>query len=498
MNDRSIFTRRAEPLTLDTRKRLLLDDSCLEETRDLERRLHRPERQGPVLVPRSELGEVSLQSRSVPQWNPEKKLWEWWYWGGWECEPHGQHATTQVVLTQYAVSADGVTWETPDLGLHEWRGSRHNNVAMDPELGSRALYHIIRDERDPDPARRYKGLLGNQDRRPAVSPDGFNWTALDVPPIPSSDESHFFYDEIGERFVALVKHGTVWGRSVFLATSRDFDEWEHCGIVLHADATDGDNCRQRIRAVAEDPAYLSPPLIDEEEHLAQTYQMAAMPYEGLYVGFPLIFNPAGAIPPPHMNYTGLNQTELAVSHDLLLWRRLCDREIFLGLEPWDGVNYATQQVAPCGRPIVRDDQIWIYHIACRFRGPRELFAPEYHPYFKAISALNLSRLRLDGFVSMEAAGEGSLLTRPLRLQGRELAVNGNASGGELRAEILDADSLQPLPGLSVDDCLPVTEDGIRQAVRWSGDRSAAAAQNREVRLRFALREAGLYAVWMTS
>ena len=31
--------------------------------------------------------------------------------------------------------------------------------------------------------------------------------------------------------------------------------------------------------------------------------MAVLPYQGLYVGFPMIFNPIGAIPPPETNFT---------------------------------------------------------------------------------------------------------------------------------------------------------------------------------------------------
>jgi hypothetical protein len=496
MDDPGIYTKREQPLTLQAVRELFLDDHWVEEMSGLERRLHQPRHHGPVMVPRSELGEVSLQSRSVPQWNPDKGLWEWWYWGYWECEPTGPYATTQIAMTQYAVSEDGVTWDTPELGLHQWRGTTDNNITISPDIGGRALYHIIRDDRDPDPARRYKGLLGNKGRQPAISPDGITWAQLDAPPIPSSDESHFFYDEISQCYVAMVKHGTVWGRSVFLATSKDFDHWEHHGVVLHADQVDWENRSRRIRAVAEDPRYLSPPLIDEKDYIAETYQMAVMPYQGLYVGFPLIFNPAGAIPPPHLNYTGLNQTELAASRDLRHWRRLCDREIFLGVEPWDGENFATQQIAPCGRPIVRDDEIWIYHIACRFRGPKVVFAEEYHPYFRATSALSLAKLRLDGFVSLDAEGEGSLLTRRLRLEGNELTVNVEAPQGELRAEILDADSLEPLPGMAAADCVPVTGDGLRMPVRWAGDRSAGCAADRVVRIRFRLRNAGLYAFWM--
>ena len=197
----------------------------------------------------------------------------------------------------------------------------------------------------------------------------------------------------------------------------------------------------------EDPRYLSPPIVDEENYIAETYNLAVLPYEGVYVGFVLVFNPAGAIPPPQMNFTGLNQTELAVSRDLLRWRRLCGRELFLSVEPWDGQAFATQQILVCGSPIVRDDAIWVYYNACRFRGHKELFPEEYHPYFKAVSAMCLAKLRRDGFVSLDAAEEGNLLPRPLCLGDGSLHGNVSASQGELRAVLalgLRAGQLDPV------------------------------------------------------
>ena len=149
---------------------------------------------------------------------------------------------------------------------------------------------------------------------------------------------------------------------------------------------------------------------DETDFIAQLYIMPFMPYEGQYVGFPLLFNPAG-LDVPQMNNVGLNQTELAVSRDLLHWERVADREVFLGVEPWDGVNYGTCQVALCARPIVRDDEIWIYFNAVRFRGMPESYRPEYTEYFKDMGALELAKLRLDGFVSMDADGDGCIVTQ---------------------------------------------------------------------------------------
>ena len=46
------------------------------------------------------------------------------------------------------------------------------------------------------------------------------------------------------------------------------------------------------------------PIVDEEEDfMAEVYNMPLLPYEGLYLGFPTLFTPLGAIPPPTTNFT---------------------------------------------------------------------------------------------------------------------------------------------------------------------------------------------------
>ena len=377
-----------------TYKQLFLDDHAIESTQGVVRRLHQPERQGPVLKPDRSRQQTLVQSASVPQWNPDKGLWEWWYLGFYDAAPYQGPGAPVWGDIHYATSADGVEWERPSLGLYEWRGSRDNNLAYHSkvdflrrrgmrnpvDIGERRLHHIFRDERDPDPSRRYKAFFANGDnvdRYSGLSPDGFRWTFPHVKGIRSDDTSQLIYDDYNDRFAALVKQRTEWGRSVWLTVSDDFLEWSEPVLVLHTDEIDQANRRERVRRVVEDPAYLSPPHVDEEtDFIAQLYKMPFMPYEGQYVGFPLLFNPAG-LDVPQMNHVGLNQTELAVSRDLLHWERVADREVFLGVEPWDGVNYGTCQVAVCGRPIVRDDEIWVYFMAVRFRGVPESYPPEY-------------------------------------------------------------------------------------------------------------------------
>ena len=477
-------------------KQLFLDDHAIHSTSGVGRKLNPPEKYGPVITPDTSQGQVGLQSRSAPQWDPENGVWQWWYNSrNVLTAPDGEKRKSS--LTHYATSADGVAWDRPSLGLYEWNGSKANNIAGDP--ATRRLYHILRDEREADPQRRYKGLFDSRDRWLGVSPDGFNWDMLDLPPVPSQDESHFIYDEYTEQYLAFVKHSTEWGRSVWLATSTDFESFSAPKLVFHTDEVDNQNRLERIQQAIDDPDYLTPPVVAAADYsVAQCYQMAVLPYEGIYVGFPALYNPAG--PDGLGNDTGLNQVELTVSRDLLHWERVADREVFIGINPWDGVSYGTAQTLLCGRPHIRGDEIWIYYNALRIRDNEELYwdREEYGfidpALFKNNAAMHLAKLRLDGFVSLDAAGEGEVVTSPFALGDKTLHVNVDAANGELRAEVLDAETMTPLAGLSAGDCNPVTGDHISAPVTWSD--GPGPGGEKAVRARFELRNARLFAFWL--
>jgi hypothetical protein len=490
-------------------RQLFLSDTCIEKMSGLKRTLHQPRKLGPVLRPDRSQGQTSLQSSSPPQWNSEKSIWEWWY--------RGANAF-------YATSTDGVNWVRPLLKLYELNGSKDNNIAYTP--GQRSLAHVIRDEKEADPKRRYKALFSEagRDRWPAVSPDGFHWTFQEGPPIPSRDTSMFTYDEISEQYLALVKLPTEWGRSVWLATSKDFVRFTDPKLILHADEIDRENCAQRVREVMNNPAYIKPPIFDDQDYAAEIYLMPVLPYAGAYIGFPNLYNPIGAIPPPQMNFTRINQVELAVSPDLYRWERVADRAVFLGIEPWDGIRYDTNQVLLCGRPIVREDkgEIWFYYNALRTPTSRELY--QTHNRNKELFRLNvdpelfsdtgapsLATLRLDGFVSLDAEEVGWVITKPFMLKGGgSLFANADARWGEVHAEILDAesgnvsgyhstagpDTLGALPGfvLHRGQTIPLTGDHVRGRLAWKDN--PRLAFDKPVRIRFVLRQARLYSFWL--
>ena len=465
-------------------RQLFLDDHGLILNQTTTRTLHPPQKFGPLIS-------GGVQSRSAPIWNPEKNIWEWWYMG--------QGA-------RYATSKDGEHWEKPHLGLYAWEGSKDNNIACDP--AGPGMYHIVRDERDPDPGRRYKALFSSSDRRAGVSPDGFHWTMLDSIAIPSQDESQFTWDPYTEQYLALVKQQTEWGRSVWLSTSKDFTTFTDPVLIFHSDEIDRENRRQRVRKIIEDPAYITPPLLDDIDYIAEIYNMAVLPYQGLYIGFPTVFNPVGAIPPPATNFTRINQIEMAVSRDLYTWDRVADRTPFIGIEPFDGQNYGTSQLLMSGPPIVRDDgEIWCYYNALRMPGSiemyrrfnrcKELFRLGIDQrHFDDAGALSLAKLPRDRFVSIDGDEIGTIITRPFYWRGEDLCINADARWGEIYAEIQDAESGRPHPGFWVpgEEPPPFTGDSLGAKFTWKHPHDLNF--EKPVRLKFYLHQARLFSYWL--
>ena len=473
-------------------KQLFLDDYAIESTKGIIRKLHKPGQNRPVLRAEVEAGQFAVQSRNSPQWNPDKQLWEWFYWAFYQCEPFGPRAITERRVSCYATSTDLINWDKPSLGLFEWNGSKDNNICFLPESNhvdrwgnGRFLYHCFRDDSDPDPDRRYKGMFDSRDRWLAVSPDGFNWKELSIDPIPSQDESHFFFDEGTNLYTLMHKLPTEWGRSVWMSQSSDFIKWTDPILVMHTDEIDRENRKSRLELVRQDERYLAPPLYDGVDYIAETYQMAVMPYEGVYVGFPLIFNPSAEIPPPHGNFTALNQTELTVSRNLLDWTRVCDREIFMGIDHWDGTSFNTAQILPAGRPIIKDDSILIFNVGYRYRGPQELYQYVGHDYEFEVGAMNVATVRLDGFVSFDGLSEGVVLTKPFT-SGGDFKINGDALKGQITVDLVDSETLDPIPGLKGS----FTGDSVDAVIIEN------TPPDRVMRAKFTLKDSSLYAFWL--
>ena len=141
----------------------------------------------------------------------------------------------------YAESDDGLRWTKPKLGKALFRGSRDHNALCFPETAEGAATrwnvigaNVIKEENDPDPARRYKLVYevihrGRAKLRTATGPDGINW-AVAPGLLAGRMEQTCLYKFNG--LYAINGHvAQDWfrprkgGRQGFVRVSPDFGQW---------------------------------------------------------------------------------------------------------------------------------------------------------------------------------------------------------------------------------------------------------------------------------
>ena len=104
--------------------------------------------------------------------------------------------------------------------------------------------------------------------------------------------------------------------------------------------------------------------------------------------------------------------------------------------------------------------------------------------------LGLATLRRDGFVSLDAGEtEGSMLTKPLTLNGEELHLNVDASQGYVIVSVTD-DTGVPLENYTSQH---IVGNQLDAEIKFS--HSLEALKGKEVRLQFQIRNASLYSYW---
>jgi hypothetical protein len=228
-------------------RQLFLDDYCIAKIEGLRKTMHSPVKKGAVVVP-DQPWEAWLQTRCMPAWDEKEKVFKLWLL---TCPPDPQYAGTS-----YAESKDGVNWIKPALKQKAYHGSLENNfVTTDPKLpwGPNCIESVVYDPRDPDAARRYKGLMGAEYRVPIASPDGIHWKQLSNTKLTSGDEGNLCYDPSTQQFIATLKTFTKYGRAHAFWTSTDFLHWTRLRGIFQSDDEDQRLAKETIRARYADP-----------------------------------------------------------------------------------------------------------------------------------------------------------------------------------------------------------------------------------------------------
>jgi hypothetical protein len=175
---------------------------------------------------------------------------------------------------------------------------------------------------------------------------------------------------------------------------------------------------------------------------------------------------------------GIGYTVLVWSRDGETWER--DRQPFFDRNhqkgTWDHAIAWMDYQLPIG------DEVYIYYGGYARGHKIERYTER---------QIGMVRIRRDRYVSRQAGKTaGSLLTRPVTLDGKRLTLNVAAKEGEVRVQVVGKDG-KPLPGMSYADCRPITGDYLAAPVRWKKPLRAVAGQ--PVRLEFSLRKADLFA-----
>ena len=185
------------------------------------------------------------------------------YYKAWQLTvtPGKVNTSEHPLFCCYAESDDGIHWRKPELGLHEFNGSKANNIVIAPgKLGGAANIDpghpaVFKDANPAAPAdAKYKALVRSAKPKGLIalkSPDGIHWTPMSDAPVITDgafdSQNLAFWD--GERgiyraywriFTAGVTDEENWKpggyRAIRTATSKDFVHWENQANVDYVDS----------------------------------------------------------------------------------------------------------------------------------------------------------------------------------------------------------------------------------------------------------------------
>lgn len=462
------------PISVGSNRQLFIDDFLIAEGRGVHLVVNRPEltKERCITADKPWEGFGILAYNSIVEDEGVLKLW------------YDAIANDGSRWCCYATSQDGTHWEKPHLGIVPFDGARGTNIVFPPERMQHEPCCVFKDTNPACLAsEKFKMVAslqppgGKEGTYVAASPDGLHWKLMrDSPAFRASDTNNIcFFDNSISRYVGYVR---VWDpmRKVGRCEFDDITSWGKESVVFSYDD--------------EDQRGLDRDLFSGMDF----YTSAASKYPGarnVYLLFPSAYyhylestaRKMGSVDPKN---DGPLDIQLATSRDGKKWNRL-DRRPFIRLGRAGQFDCSYAYMA--SGYICRPDEIWLYYaVSDHTHGNYDVSRDKF------TGTITRAKLRLDGFVSLDAdyAG-GEFSTPPLVYSGRLLTLNVDASGGgSVRVEILP-ESGAAIEGFSAADCDPINGSFIGKVVSWHGKTDLSAMAGKAVRLRFLMNDAKLYA-----
>ena len=502
------------------------DDIIIEQIQDITKVVHSPVKEpGPIVKkdrPWEHVPYFTQVGWAVIRDSSDGKF-KCWY-EDWDIDPKNwgisKKGTWNLTFSRlcYAHSDDGLNWEKPALEYHKEKGQKTNIVHGGSSLKRTQVFNLFEDPLEKDPKKRlkmffvrsYPGEYDMQNVRPedvvqlmeeygaeelciAYSSDGIRWELLEETP------------EYGMRGEKLIEHGNITVDEE-TGTYRMITRHAGMGRISYDDRrprTDSFlspifpqdvgrmNKRRIFQAVSKDLIHwsssqciLSP---DEDDNLDDSYYgMTHFRMGELYVGFLNVLH----------EVSNTMEVRLAYSRDGWHWYQVNQRRPWLTIsaDSWDRYMVNSSSI-----PIPIGNEFFIYyggasnHHDWWISGLQEkLQVSEANSLDEVNYALGLARLRLDGFVSVDAGPvrEGILITRVLRTDGHKLVLNARCdSGGSVEVEVTDSQD-RILEGYSRKDCDVFRGDDTEITISWKNN--PLIKHPGSLRLRFFMRKASLY------
>lgn len=490
----------ADSIDIGSRRELFVDDLLIGKlSGKAEQRLHQPQIREIALKHDAPWEGSGSGYHSVFKDGDKYRM----YYKSWQLTvtaPGKVNTGEHPLFTCYAESDDGIHWRKPELGLHEFKGSKANNIVIpkgtmgevNPDGGHPAVFKDDNPNATPDA--KYKAIVRSNSPKGLLvlkSPDGLSWSPMaDAPVITDGafdSQNLAFWDVNAGLYRAYWRYfteGTTdeknWKpsglRAIRTATSKDFLHWEN----------------------QQDLSYVDSP--GEALYTNQVKPYHRAPH--LLIGFPTRYVERGwsesmrALPErEHREWRskasdryGMAITEglIMASRDGVKFKRWNEAFLPPGIERPGTWNYGHQYLA------------WhaVETKSALEGAPNELSFYATESYWTGKSSeLRRYTLRLDGFVSIHAPmSGGELITKPITFTGKKLTMNfASSAAGGIRVEIQDANG-KALPGFTLDDSEEHFGDSIERSVVWKNGTDVSSLAGKSVRLRFALKDADLYAI----
>ncbi len=432
-----------DAIEIGNRRELFVDDYLIERMSDgVSLQVQKPEPQDVVLVTGEPWEGNTCAYYTIFQ---DGDIYRMYYRGSHAVKMKSAHEE----VTCYAESEDGIHWTKPMLGIHEWNGSKENNIVL-KGLGTHCFVAFKDENPAAPPEARYKGIsrgrpVGSKGLYVFQSPDGIHWSLIKNEPVIT--EGYFdsqnlaFWDPHTKKYVEYHRTFIEGVRDIMMCTSEDFVNWTAPTLLKYPGALN--------------------------QHL---YTNAICPYPDaphLRVGFPTRYLPK----------TQQVEPVFMASRDGITFTRYHEAVI--------------PQTAPKDRDGNRSN--YMANGLLKLPGkPNEwsVYATEAY-YSGPDSRLRRFTWRKDGFVALQGTGE--VRTKPIRYQDQRLLLNYRCrKGGSLKVEMWTEDG-SGLIALARDESGILTGDSVNHDMGWKNSNPVQLGLGQTVRLRFELKNAEVYA-----